>query len=368
MPYSREAMRAELDILARGAAHVAIVPEKIREVAAAMRQEMTAAADGAFQTDPQQYPNESPLQNDRQTLQFYLVLTSQEFCIWRRGADGGVEAWTIDVGGQRYVGARGIAAAHVRALRQGRDVLDPTYLAAMTLQDVEEFYRDERTGQVTLQMLPQRLAKFNELGRVLLGRYGGQAANLLAASEAYLFSGGDRGLVQRLLLDFPTSYFDWPFCKLAVLLAKFLATRKTDGIPTTDEYRALTTIRDTENFEIAADYYIPLFFIRSGIFRVSDSLGAALRAQRLIGRDSRMEREYRACTIVAGRALAEETGQPLSAVDTECWKTGYLRCRLCREGISDEELPCPYRSVSKAYQSEHALMEMRWPLVLTTCY
>jgi hypothetical protein len=360
-------MRAELDDLARGAAHVSIVPEKIREVATAMRQEL-GGPDGAFHTDPQQYPNESPLENDRHTLQFYLVVTSQEFCIWRRGDEGRVEAWTIEVGGQRYVGARGIAAAHMRALRQGRDILDPSYLASMTLQDVMDFYRDEQTGQVTLQMLPQRLAKFNELGRVLLGRYGGHVTNLLGQTGGYLFRGDDGGLVQRLLLDFPTAYFDWPFCKLAILLAKFLATRKTDGIPTTDEYRALTQIRDAENFEIAADYYIPLFFIRSGIFRVSDPLATALRGQRLIGRDSRMEREYRACTIVAGRALAEETGRPLSAVDTECWKTGYLRCRLCREGISDEELPCPYRSVSQAYQNEHALMEMRWPLVLTTCY
>ncbi|HEV8338946.1 MAG TPA: queuosine salvage family protein [bacterium] len=367
MPYSREAMRAELDDLARGAAHVTIVSEKIRDVATAMRQEL-GGADGAFHTDPQQYPNESPPENDRRTLQFYLVVTSQEFCIWRRGADGRVEAWTIEVGGQRYVGARGIAAAHMRALRQGRDILDPTYLASMTFQDVLDFYRDEETGQVTLQMLPQRLAKFNELGRVLLDTYGGHVTNLLGQTGGYLFRGDDGGLVQRLLLDFPTSYFDWPFCKLAILLAKFLATRKTDGIPTTDEYRTLARIRDAENFEIAADYYIPLFFIRSGIFRVSDPLAAALRGQHLIGRDSRMEREYRACTIVAGRALAEETGRSLSAVDTECWKTGYLRCRLCREGISDEELPCPYRSVSKAYQNEHALMEMRWPLVLTTCY
>lgn len=367
MTYSRDTMRREVEDLVRTATHVRLVPEKLLEVAAVMRQEL-AGGGASFQTDPQQYPHESPAANDLDTLQFYLVLTSQEFCIWRRNAGGKVEAWEIEIGGQRYVGARGIGAAHMRALRQGKSILDPTYLASMTLEDVREFYRDERSGSVTLQMLPQRLAKFNELGQVLQKRYDGHVAGLLDRADGYLFRDDDRGIVQQLLLNFPTAYSDWPFCKLALLFAKFVTSRKTDGLSTTADYRALSQIRDLENFEIAADYYIPLFFIRAGIFRIGDDLLRCLRDQRLIGRNSRMEQEYRAATIVAGRALAEAAGWPVSVVDTECWKTGYLRCRLCRVGITDEELPCPYRSISKGYQDEHLLMELRWPLVLTTCY
>ncbi len=365
--YSHKAMRAELDDLARGARHVTIVPANIQRVAAAMRQEL-AHAGASFHTDPNQFPNESPPTNDRSTLQFLFVLTAQEFCIWRRNHQNQVEAWDIEIDGQRYVGARGIAAAHVRALRRGRDLLAPAYLASMTLDDVKDFYRDERTGEVTLQMLPQRLAKFNEVGRVLADRYDGHAARVLERAEGRLFRDDGAGLVQQLVVHFPTAYFDWPFCKLAILFAKFLTTRKMDGIPTTDEYQALSTIRDPETFEVAADYYIPLFFIRTGIFQISDALADRLRAQRLLERDSRMEREYRAATMVAGRLLAEEAGWPIPTVDTECWKTGYLRCRLCRVGISDEELPCPYRNVSIGYQNDHTLMELRWPLVLTTCY
>lgn len=367
MVYTREAMRGEIDRLVQEARHVSIVPEQVREVAAAMRQEL-AGSDGSFHADPQQYPDETPAENTRETLQFYLVLTSQEFCIWRRDPRGAVEAWEIQIDGRRYVGAPGIAAAHVRALRQGKAILDPGYLASMTLKDVGDFYRDERTGQVTLQMLPQRLAKFNELGRVLLDGYRGHVAGLVERAEGCLYRADGQGIVQQLLVSFPTAYFDWPFCKLALLFAKFVSTRATDTIPTTDEYRRLAAIRDPENFEIAADYYIPLFFIRTGVVRISDELARRLRNQRLIERDSLMEREYRAATVVAGRALAEEAGWPVAVVDTECWKTGYLRCRLCRAQVTDQELPCPYRTVSRAYQHEHGLMELRWPLVLTTCY
>ncbi len=367
MSYSREAMRRELDELVRGAQHVTIVPEKLRGVATVMREEL-AIPGTSFQTDPRRYPDESMPENNLDTLQFYVVLTAQEFCIWRRSPQGQVEAWEIDIGGRRYVGARGIAAAHIRALRQGKDMLDPVYLVSMTLEDVENFYRDERDGKVTLQMLPQRLAKFNELGRVLSDRYGGHVANLLRRAEGYLFRNDSEGFIQQLLLNFPVAYFDWPFCKLALLFAKFLSTRRLENIPTTAEYRLLTEILDRENFEVAADYYIPLFFIRVGIFRISDELGHRLREQQLIERDSLMEREYRACTIAAGRALAEEAGWSIPTVDTECWETGYLRCRLCKMGITDQELPCPYRKLSKGFQDEHALMELRWPLVFTTCY
>jgi hypothetical protein len=365
--YSHQAMRAELEELARGARHVTIVPDAIQRVAVAMREEL-ARGGGSFHANPSLFPNESPPVNDGDTLQFLFVLTAQEFCIWRRTPQGQVEAWDIEIAGQRYVGARGIAASHVRALRRGRDLLNPRYLASMTLDDVKDFYRDERTGDVTLQMLPQRLAKFNEIGRVLADRYGGHAARVLERSGGRLFGGDGGGLVQQMIVNFPTAYFDWPFCKLAILFAKFLTTRAIEGIRSTEEFRALSVIRDPECFEIAADYYIPLFFIRTGIFQISDALADRLRSQRLLERDSRMEREYRAATMVAGRMLAERAGWPVPSVDTECWKTGYLRCRLCRVGISDEELPCPYRAVSKGYQDDHALMELRWPLVLTTCY
>ncbi len=367
MSFSRVAMRNELDELVQGAQHVTIDREKLQSVALAMRQEL-AIPSASFQTNPHQYPDESMLENNLDALQFYFVLTAQEFCIWRRSTDGQVEAWEITVGGRRYVGARGIAAAHIRALRQGKDILDSAYLRSMTLADVENFYRDERDGKVTLQMLPQRLAKFKELGWVLADRYGGHVANLLRRAEGYLFREDNEGFVQQLLLRFPIAYFDWPFCKLVLLCAKFFSTRRLETIPTTVEYRVLTEIRDPENMEIAADYYIPLFFIRVGIFRISEELSRRLRGQQLIERDSRMEQEYRACTIAAGRALAEEAGLPIPTIDTECWKTGYLRCRLCKLGITDEELPCPYRELSKGFQDEHALMEMRWPLVFTTCY
>lgn len=357
-------MRAELDELAANTRHVKINQERLRLVAQTLGKEAAAAS---LQTDPHQNPNQTLLENNRDTMQHYLVATGQYFCIWRRTA-GDVEAWDLTIDGQLYTGARGINAALMRALREGQNLLDPHYLAAMTLDDVTRLYRDERDGQTTLQMLPERLAKFNEIGRVLLQFYDGHAANFLAEAGGYLFRDDGRGIVQQLNRRFPTSYFDWPFNKLAILLGKLLMLRLSADVPTTNEFRELASIRDTENFEIAADYYIPLFFIRTGIFEVSRELADHLRNHRLIARDSAMEHDYRAATIVAGRQLAAETGLLIPLVDEESWRNAFFACRVCRVGISDEELPCPYRHLSIAYQERHELMEYRWPLVHTTAY
>jgi hypothetical protein len=366
MVYSHEAMRREHAAILRDAQHVWIDPDRVQAVARVMREEMQKTRDrkATFRNSPL----DALEANDLDTLQFYLAHTSQVFLIWRRNEAGEAQAWDIEVDGKSYVGGPGIDAAHMRALREGRDLRDPGYLASMTLDEIQAIYRDERTGEATLQMLPQRLAKFNEIGRVLLERYDGHVANLLKQTEGYLFRDDDRGLIQQLCLHFPTAYFDWPFCKLGFLFGKYLYARHKSGAAATEEFMTLSAIHDPHHFEISADYYIPLFFIRTGIFRISDEFGRLLAEQRLLERDGRIEREYRAGTVTVGRMIAEETGFSLDEVGYECWQQGYLRCRVCRVGVSDEELPCAYRDLSIGYQSEHHLMQMRWPLVLTTSY
>jgi hypothetical protein len=366
MIYTYQMMAREVQQLAEESTHIAIDRERTRALARAIGSELEEYT--PVQTDPALYPDVSLPDNDSDTLQFYLLSTSQHFCIWRRTEAGNVQAWDIVIDGKLHVGARGINAAHIRALRRGQNLLDPTYLASMTMADVLALYRDERDGKTSLQMLPQRLAKLNEIGNVLERRFGGQAANLLAEADGYLFRDDGQGLVQLLLLHFPTAYFDWPFNKLAILLGKLLLLRNAPAIPTTAQFRELTTFRDPQHFAIAADYYIPLFFIRTGVFRISDTLARRLRTRQLIERNSRMEWDYRASTIVAGQILAAEAGLSVPALDEALWQSGFMRCRLCRVGISDEELPCPYRNLSVAYQSEHELMELAWPLVLTPCY
>lgn len=358
--YTHDAMLAELRAIVASARHVTLDREQLARVAAVLR--------GRLGVDDFHIRRDHPSLAPADALQFYLVAGTHNFLIWQRAPDGGVAPWRVHVHGEERYGAPAIYACHLRALRTGRNILDADSLASMTLADMEDYYRDERTGAVTLQFLPERLAKFREVGRVLRERYGGSFVTLLERAEGWLFRPDGQGIAQRLLEDFPLSYGDWPFCKLVmVTLGNLYADRDRLGPPGTPA-RALVDLRDPEHLEVGADYYRPFFLYRVGVLRVSEALRERLRQRALIERDSPMERELRAWTILAARELAERLGVLPHVLAQEMWAMAFMRCRPCHPGVDPQAVPCAYRGICHAYTQETALMDALWPLVHTPWY
>jgi hypothetical protein len=218
-------------------------------------------------------------------------------------------------------------------------------------------------------MLPERLAKLHELGRVLASDYNGHVRLLLERSEGWLYREDGQGIIQQLLTNFPLAFGDFPFAKLAQLMVKFLAGRRRPWLPTTPDFDRLTNFHDFDpKLDAAADYYIPFFFLRVGLLEASEQLLGPLRERRLLLPNTPLEQGYRAATLELCRRLAPAAGLSVADLDTLVWKQGYLRCRPCHPGVSDEELPCPHRSHCRAFQEEPALMEIGWPLVHTPWY
>jgi hypothetical protein len=360
---------AEIERLLSQAGHLRLNEARLAEVAMNLRRE--AGADSiSFTDDPRRYPNESPPSNEADTLQFLLLLSAVSFCIWQRqGEAGPVLAWSLTIDNQQYVGARGLAAALWRALRRGQNLYDPASLQALTIGDVAALFQDEATGLTTLQMLPERLAKLHELGQVLGSRYDGHVRSLLKGSGGWLYRPDGQGVIQQLLTHFPLAFGDFPFAKLAQLAVKFMVGRRRCWIPTTPEFDRLTTFHDFDSrLDAAADYYIPFFFLRVGLLEADEQLLGPLRERRLLQANSPLEQGYRAATLELCRRLVGPAGLSMADLDTLVWKQGYLRCRPCRPGISDETLPCPHRPSCHAFQQKPALMELGWPLVHTTWY
>jgi hypothetical protein len=317
---------------------------------------------------PREFPDQTPQINDRAAIQHAFVTGSHGFFIWERDAAGHARPWEISVGGVRYRGAAGLFACHQRALNRGLDILDPAVLTGLRPGDVEDYYRDEVTGRTTLQHLEGRLAKYQEIGRVLQERFDGHFAALLHEADGWLFRDDGRGVIQALVEHFPTSYGDWPFAKLAMVITRGLYQRREAGVPTTDEFTRLTAFRDPERFDAGADYYRPFFLMRVGILRVSEELREHLTREELIEPDSAWEQEYRAATIRACDELALASGTPLFNAAAETWETGFLRCRRCAPGIAETELGCPYARVCRAYNEAPELLSIRWPLTYTLCH
>ncbi len=358
--YSHERMLAELKTVAERARHVSLDREQLVRVAEVMRRRVGANDFHIRRDDPDLAPAD--------LLHFSLIVGVHNFLIWKRLPAGRIEPWSVHVNGEHRYGAPAIYACHLRALRNGRNVLDPDYLARMTDADMEDYYRDERTGEVTLQFLPERRAKYNEIGRVLKEKFRGSFLTLLEDADGRLFRDDGQGIGQRLAVDFPLSYGDWPFCKLVMVTLGSLYHARDRLVPEGSPQRRLIELRDPENLEVGADYYRPFFLYRVGVLRISEDFKARLARRDLIERDGPMEQEYRAWTILATRALAEHLGLSPHVLANETWAMGFMRCRPCHIGVSEQEVPCDYRARCRGYTRETSLMDALWPLVETTNY
>lgn len=358
--YSHSGMLNELRKIADAAEHVRLDREQLGRVAEVTYRRLRV---NDFEVR-QDFPDLKPAD----ILQYYLIAGAHNFLIWQRDEAGRAVPWHIHIDAELRYGAPAIYDCHLRALRRGMNILDPNHLASMTLADMEDYYRDDRTGKVTLQFISERLGKFKEIGRVLKQKYRGSFLTLLEQAEGYLFRDDGQGIIQQLLNEFPLSYGDWPFCKLTMVTLGNLYKDRDQLFPKGSKYRHFIDLRDPEKLEVGADYYRPFFFYRVGVLRVSPTLKKHLVNQVLIERDSLIEREYRAWTILAARALSNQLGVTPHEVARKTWAMGFMSCRLCYIGVSEDKVPCSYRPFCHSYNHEPSLMKGVWPLVLTSSY
>jgi hypothetical protein len=357
-----------VEAIAAPQSYVKICWERLDPIVEYMRASIASSWFTHFWANPAEHPEETPAVNDLDTIQFFYVVGVNDYLIWQREPDGRVVPFRVTVGGVTYDGIRGILACTMRALRNGLDLLNPDVLIRLTLADMRDLYRDDADGQVRLQLLEARLEGFHEVGRVLKERFEGHFVNLLERAEGWLFREDGLGILQQLTAYFPHGFGDWPFCKLAMVTTRGLLERLESPVPTAERFRRLLTVHDVERLALGADYYRPFYFVRVGLLEPNDELADHLRERRLIERDSAMEREYRAATMVLGREIVRRLGTTPIVPERETWAKAFLHCRRCRVGISDEELACIYKPVCKAYSEDPATMELGWPLVLTNKY
>jgi hypothetical protein len=360
--YSHKAMLEELRAVADGAEHVRVDRQQMEKVAPILNGRLGAANYGLKRPVPALEPDA--------LLQYYMVAGAHNFLFWDFDESKyiGVDPSTIHVKGQVVRGAATAYACHHRAARQDKKNLDSGYLASMTLADTEDYYRDEKTGNVALKLIAERQAKFNETGRVLREKYDGSFVNLLERADGWLFRDDGEGVVQQLVKNFPLSYGDWPYCKLIMVTLGNLYESINDLFPEPSRSRELIDFKDQELLEVGADYYRPYFLYRVGILRISEAFKERLLNRQLLPVDSQMEQEYRAWTILATREMADLIGRSPHELARETWAMAYMRCRPCYVGVPEEEVPCSYRPICHSYNVEVELMRAPWPLVYTDNY
>jgi hypothetical protein len=340
--------------------------------------------------------------NSKDTIQFCLIAVAQFFSYWYK--DGSkekvavnkvevyrdrIKTWGINTSGDAGFIDDTIAVLYciARAVESGIDLLSSKRLKEVTDDDMHEIYRDEKSGKTLIPMPKERKHKFLEIGRGL-EKFGRDYQVEPHFSEILKRSNGKLLKLLGILRDyFPFSYGD-PFLKLPLLMIKFLwgrlpvnLKRYAIHLECYDNYENLLELEDTNLFEAQADYMVPLFFIRTGIFRVGDpEVLEKLVQNREIGMESDIEKTYRALTVRAIRLLADKITEILEVKDREGTYRGALRFLLdslfwqnavlkCREHTYDRRIgsTCSYSDICDACDDDR-LMLAGFPLVRTWYY
>jgi hypothetical protein len=157
---------------------------------------------------------------------------------------------------------------------------------------------------------------WNQLGRLMLGRYDGEAVNLVEAA------GGSAATLVDLLREAP--YFDdrraWrgldvPFHKRAQITAADLDAALGGTGP--------GRFDDLDRLTIFADNLVPHVLRVDGVLVLDPALEATIEAGELVPEGSEAEVELRACAVDAvERLVALLPGETSARLDTVLWNRG----------------------------------------------
>jgi hypothetical protein len=252
--------------------------------------------------------------SEEEMAAYFLVVDTVNFCFW---PPAGQSRWEISYKGKRYSGYYGLSVSIKKALESGIPLTAASFLASLTLKQLERVL----AGTGVLQLMEGRMGNLQELGRVLLEKYGGQASKLVASA-----GGSAVKLVETLAGNFP-SFRDQVtyegqkvfFYKRAQLFAADLHGALGG--------KGLGSFRDMEHLTAFADYKLPQVLRHVGALDYSERLTEKVDLMMPLEPGSEEEIEIRANTIWAVELVRQELkrlGKDFlaSEIDVLLWHLG----------------------------------------------
>ncbi|MFM9151131.1 MAG: queuosine salvage family protein [Candidatus Planktophila sp.] len=286
--------------------------EKITEVANWMAYEEFAKPDGSMLFD---FGNDPDVLMD-----FTLVVNTMNFAF--TDFSTGIKFET-DYMGKRWCDSEAMLACLHRAINSDIPFFSGEYLAKVTRKDLESVF----AGTIEMPMLDERVALFNEVGRVLVEKYQGRYSNFVRSCAPRLYANGD-GLLERLTAEFPRFRDVSSYRGQNVHIYK-LAQLGIWGMHLALSPRGAWKLEDAHKLTAFADYIVPVGLRVMGIFEYAPELEKQINGLVEVKRDSDAEIELRASSIYVIAKLTEEINnrrpgmEPLlqPQVDFRFWKT-----------------------------------------------
>jgi len=225
-------------------------------------------------------PFDLSILNPEQKLNFLFVLNSISFSYWGR------PKWTVKYDGLEFDGAKGMIAGLARAITNGIQILNPSYLSEITQEQLEEILK----GNVTISLIKERREILNELGKKTLQTYSGKFSKIVEKA------GGDALEFVEIMLDEFPSFGDYSKYR-----GKDVYFNKRSQLLASDISRLFPGLLDKNANQLTAcaDYKLPQVLRRFGIFEYDEELSKKIDNQFEISKGSFDELEIRAKTIQA---------------------------------------------------------------------
>ena len=262
-----------------------------------------------------------PAETNRDTLAFFLLGNSINFAFsdFRTGIK-----YETEYAGIPFRGAFGMWAALKRGIDGGVPLLDGRYLERVSGVELKTLFE----GNILIPMFEERLKILREVGRVLNQKYNSHFARVVEYSGNRAFDGG-RGVVERLLADFPSFADRYQYGNNLVILNKRaqLAVGMIQG-RFLSEGVELFPRSDIDLLTVFADYELPRSLNAMGILKYTDALSGRINEGRTIGKGSLEEIEIRANTVFAAKLLQDEINgirkEDVNAlnIDYKLWSEG----------------------------------------------
>ncbi|NBD73877.1 hypothetical protein GVX82_02445 [Patescibacteria group bacterium] len=298
---ARDKILTSIEPVIQRARRVSLVEEKVDELAREVKESPVPPWDNQLQF----------LGTPEETLQYYFLLDSINFCFWAKKGD---ERWSYWVDGAWMQGYYAYSRALKDAVERDTSLLEANVLSELS----EERFRTIFQGKNELLLMPERWWIVRENFTILKDTFEGQAHTLVAAAQRDV-----NKLVSLLLEHFPTFRDVTPYDGYDVWLLKRAQIFCSDISFALPDHPG-TKFTNLGDLTVFADYKLPQILESVGVLRYDDDLERRVREEELIVAGSPEEVEIRAFTIHAIellRARIESLGRSLTTneVDWILW-------------------------------------------------
>ena len=233
------------------------------------------------------------LGNSEETVQYYFLLDSINFCFWNVR---GKERWQFEKDGEWMHGYYAFSYAIKKAFLADKKLFDAAYLSVITFDNFLQIFK----GRGELLLLKDRHRIIRENFKILQEKYNGKTLNLVMAGENDV-----NKLVELIIQDFPT-FRD--YCEFKGQRAYFLKRAQlfASDINYAFQGKDYGYFNNMEDLTIFADYKLPQFLELEGALVYNEKLKNKIANYELIERNSEEEIEIRANTIYICELLLAE--------------------------------------------------------------